>query len=204
MANRVPSPMEAPALWERLVLLGPNGRLTLPNVTVNVRGGGLQEDSREVKGQNGSSSTTTFLGYRDAEVEVVSEAYTKPEFERQRAALELYRNKRQGKPVVLDAVHPNLELHGIKQVYLFSIDSDDYSTDTGFVLKLSLKQWQSKTTVKTSALDGSGAGTGDGAGGPKSTADKAKNNSPSKGGQSSIAKGFAAGSQFANQLLGNK
>jgi hypothetical protein len=210
VANQIPNPFEAPELWEALKLVGSLGTVTLPNVTVNVRGGGLKEDSAPVAGQDGVERT--FLGYDDGDIEVESIADTKAEFNKLRAAVGLYRNRREGKPQVVTGIHPNLQLHGITNVYIVGLSSDDFDPDRGFILRLKLREWQSKTsrtTKGTSKVAGGTAGTGVGAGDTSrpsanrpntSTAQQAAQNPPSK--TAVGPNGWADGSRLARQLLG--
>ena len=204
---KIPSPWEAPEVWETLTLLGPQGRVAIPNVTVNVRGGGLEEDSAPIAGENGAERT--FLRYRDAEVEVEAVADSKAEFERILAVLNLYRNRRDKKPVILQAAHPNLQLHGVRYVYLFEVESPDFSRESGFVLRFKLREWQSRErrSGAVEKLDGpapgslAGSGSG-GAGGGKPSAQKAGENRPSTVGLWSVARGVADGSAVANRIVG--
>ncbi|MDX2122966.1 MAG: hypothetical protein SF070_18140 [Gemmatimonadota bacterium] len=211
MGNRIPSPFDSPALWESLKLVGPRGTVTVPNVTVNVRGGGLKEDSRPVPGQDGRE--VTFLGFGDAEIEVESVADTEAEFRKVQAGVELYGNRRDGgRPAVVTAIHPNIQLHGITGVYIFRVETPDYSPQTGFVTRFSLRQWQSKTTGTAGAskvqggagAGGSGANDGRQGNAPANPnaprAQQTAANPPSKTAAGAIgaayARGVAAGSAF--------
>lgn len=202
---RIPDPWRNPEIWETLVLLGPQGRVTIPNVTVNVRGGGLEEDHAPNPGNDGGERT--ILGYRDAEVEVEAVADTQAELDNLRAVLELYRNRRGQPPSVLQAAHPNLQLHGVRHVYLFEVESPDFSRDTGFVLRFKLREWQAserRNTEKTSKVGDpppGGAGTA-APGGNQTSAQKADQNRPSVAGLGRVEQGITDGSAAANRLLG--
>ncbi|WP_337869848.1 hypothetical protein [Meiothermus sp.] len=163
---KIPDPWQHPEIWETLILLGPQGRVTIPNATVDVRGGDPEEDYAPIPGEDGGERS--FLGYRDAEIEVEAVADTKAEFDNLWAALALYRDRRDQAPRVLQAAHPNLQLHGVRNVYIIGVESQDFSRDTGFVLRITLREWQAKDrrrTKKTSKVGdglapGSPAGTG--------------------------------------------
>lgn len=153
-------PFRSPSLWESLTLIGSKGRTVFPGkVSLSVRPGGLKEDEAPLKGQDGA--TRTFLGYQDAEATAEVQIWNAEQFNRLRKVLELYRNRRGSKPEVLQVVHPELALHGIRQMYLFALEVQPYSPVEGYRMTLNFREWQGETrnkTKKSSQIKGGGAG----------------------------------------------
>jgi hypothetical protein len=222
--NGIPNPFENPEAWETLVITdGHSFRLALPGiVTVDVRGVGLKEDTLDVPGQDGT--TRTFLGYTDAEADVLIDVWNADQFNRAIKAIDIFRPRRKAKPVAYTVLHPNLQAHNILYMYIFDIKAPDYTSENGYQVMLQMREWQEETKKRTSGASktkgagkgGAGTGKGSGAGNGANNANnagkgnqntsqqKAAANLPSKRPTSSIVKGFQAGSTAASGLLGGK
>jgi hypothetical protein len=145
------NPFDAPELEDQLVLFGPTGKATIPGVarvSVNTQ---IREDVAEVEGEDGAQVTT--LGYDPAEIKVEVQLWEASQYDKLKAILELYRPRRNHKPQPVDAVHPKLLLHGIRQVYLFKIQDEPYTSKEGYRLTLSLREWWSETKKKATATN---------------------------------------------------
>lgn len=148
-----PSPFDpdTQTLWDHLVLIGPSGRATTPGVATVEVDTGIAEDIQEVDGQDGT--TTTFLGYRPAEVTVNITVWTAEQYNKLRAIIELYRSARGVPPKPVDAIHPELEIHDIRQVYIFGVSSKATTAKTGYVLTLKMREWWPETKRVTKAAE---------------------------------------------------
>ncbi len=214
-AANIPSPIDAPAVWETLIITdGATVRNEVLGVAnVDVRGLGLKEQERDVPGKDGV--TRTFLGFKDAEASIKINAITTPEFQQLRQILERFRGKRGQVPVAYTFVHPNLQLHGITYMYIFDIAASDYDPDTGYTLELQCREWQSETKVSKSSGKIKGKKDKDDVEKgnpppsstnkpqkPQSNAQNARNDRPAQRNTSSLAKSFAVGSNAARGILG--
>lgn len=148
-AKVIPSPFEAPELWETLIITdGGTVRIeTSGIVDVDVRGLSLKEREANVPGRDGV--TRTFLGYQDAEASIKINAINKEEFANLRSILERFRNRKGFPPVAYSFIHPNLQLHGVDYMYIFNVIAPDYNPDTGYTLTLECREWQASYKTRT-------------------------------------------------------
>jgi hypothetical protein len=148
-AKTIPSPFEAPELWETLVIT--DGRTKYVSVTgvvdVDIVGRGLKEREATVPGRDGS--TYTFLGYRDAEADIRINVLDKSEFANLREVIEKFRNRKGQAPIGYEFIHPNLQLHDINYLYIFNVTAADYNPDTGYTLTLECREWQASYKTRT-------------------------------------------------------
>jgi hypothetical protein len=162
----IPSPFEAPELWETLIITnGGNMRVSvLGVVTVDVTGLALREDEKPIPNPTtgGKNTYRTFLGYEDAKASIKINVIDETEYYKLRSILELFRNRRtNAQPKRYVFIHPNLQLHGIKFMYIFAITAPDYDPDTGYTVTLECKEWQERTINRsyyTSAASGADGG----------------------------------------------
>ncbi|PZA07757.1 MULTISPECIES: hypothetical protein [unclassified Meiothermus] len=202
-----PNPFINPELWETLILVGPKGRVTVPGVVnVDVEPGAPEVDEVSVPGQEGVRALE--LGWRAGKATVRVEVIDAEEFSKLRAVLDLYR-RRKGDPIQpLNALHPNLSLHGLKDVYIASIRAPDYSRE-GYSLEIELREYfpeyaQARVNVGQIGTESSPSSSGDGTDprkpGAQPTAKQAQKNPPS----SYFEKQFQAGFNFAQQITGGR
>lgn len=210
MASKVPSPFEAPEVWETLKLISNQGKVIVPGIVkVDVIPGAPEIDTSTAPGQDGVEQQ--ILGWRPGSARVQVEVINSDEFYKLKAVLDIYRRKREDKILGLQAIHPNLNLYGLNHVYIESIEAPDYEIDIGYSVVINLKEYfpeyaslKYKTKVQTIKGTGSAGGTsgGDGQTGGQYSAKKAQKNAPSKKGKSALEKGFRDGSRLFNRLTG--
>lgn len=205
--SKVPNPFTNPELWETLVLVGPKGRVSVPGVAnVQVEPGAPEVDEVTVPGEEGAKALE--LGWRPGRARVSVEVIDAEEFEKLRAVLDLYR-RRKGDPIQpLTAVHPNLTLHGLQNVYIEAVRAQDFSRE-GYTLEIELREYfpeyaRAKVNVGQVGKGTSPNPAGDGSDprkpGAQPTAKAAKSNPPSN----YFAQQFAAGFDFARDVTGGR
>lgn len=202
-----PNPFINPELWETLVLVGPKGRVTVPGVVeVDVEPGAPEVDEVSVPGQEGVKALE--LGWRAGRATVRVEVIDAEGFSKLQAVLDLYR-RRKGDPIQpLNALHPNLSLHGLKNVYIAAIRAPDFSRE-GYTLEIELKEYfpeyaQARANVGRVGDGSSPSSSGDGKDprkpGAQPTSKQAQKNPPS----SYFEKQFQAGFGFAQRVTGGQ
>jgi hypothetical protein len=166
----IADPWKNPKAWESVSLRGRDQRgvvrnFVIPNCEVNVRAGGLKEGEANVGGEDGI--TRTFLGYKDAESTITATATNYKELAVLQAVLEAYRPKRlrAGQASgVLEAIHPKFTLHNIKYVYIFDVQTSDFTLEDGVVFTFELREWQpeeKRSTTSSSTRDNKGGANKD-------------------------------------------
>jgi hypothetical protein len=223
----VTDPWKNPKAWETVILNGAKGIFALPNCEVQVRAGGVKEGEADVAGKDGV--TRTFLGYKDAEATITATATNYKELANLQKALETYRSKRSrpGEDAIkLEVIHPKFTLHNVKYVYIFDVETSDFTLEDGVIFTFSVREWQpeekrqtrgsssrdGKNANKNAAAKTGGAGTGGSstANGnkpgtkPATKTQQAQQNKPAQQKPSAVARGFQAGSQTAAGLLGQR
>lgn len=142
-------PFDNPLLWDKLTLEGGAGRFTLPGIVKISYELGLIEDSAPVLNQNGKEAglQKTLLGYKPATFDVVIQVWTAAQFKELGRILEIFRPKNNNAPPkAILAIHPQIQLLGVKNVYITSVSGDGYSPKDGYFMRLKLEQWFAKTT----------------------------------------------------------
>jgi hypothetical protein len=226
MPNRVPNPFDAPEMWETLVLVGSRGRTTIPGVAdVSVRAGRPSIDQQEVPGSIGAVAYQ--IGWKLGGATCVIQTWNKADFDKLRALLEVYRRTPNAKVESIQALHPNLQMHNLTNVYLKSIEANDYNPDDGYVMTIELEEFtpdmrdqrtrqqferlRAAEQARQSGGSSKAAGASGGAGGapntsgsnsrqPASTAQRANQNRPSQ--TPSLVQGVIDGSNTARGALG--
>jgi hypothetical protein len=144
-------------LWDTMQLHSGKSIYTIPGVCLVSVATGINEDSVSVPGKDGV--TTTHLGYKAAEVNVDVQVWTAKQFEVLQKIVQLFRPKRGETPKALDAIHPQLEVYGIKQVYIFNVSAPSYNKSEGYKMTLQLREWwpETKTSKKTEKVKAAAA-----------------------------------------------
>jgi hypothetical protein len=150
-------PFNSPLLWDRLELHGSSGKVTVPGVASVDVTVAINEDTVDVPGQDGA--TTTVLGYKPAEITVNLQLWTPEQFKRFKNVITVYRPKRGQAPKAVDVVHPKLALYGIRQAYIFSINDPPYDPVNGYRVTLQMREWWPESKKKTRGTSAVAPGT---------------------------------------------
>lgn len=143
-------------LENRLTLIGTKRFVIAPRppadliaaVRLNLKPGGLREDSIDVPGQDGA--TRTVLGYADAEITAEIRIWDEAQLQNVKRLADIFRPRREQKtfqPVQI--VAPSAERWGIKSVYIFDVRESAWSPRDGLTLTLSMREWQPREKRKT-------------------------------------------------------
>jgi hypothetical protein len=136
-----------PAIWDTFTLISLEGPARIPGTVKVSVSTATDLDTAKIPGDNGVIDK--WRGYQAAEISLTINVITEEEYDKLIAILEIYRPKSGLAPVAVEVVHPQLELHGIKQVYFVSVDSGAYSPREGFTVTATLREFIPRPTVKT-------------------------------------------------------
>lgn len=140
------NPFDNPTVWDTFVLIGTKGKVVIPGTVKVSVATATDLDTAKIPGDNGVIDK--WRGYQPAEISLTINVINNTEYKKLDDILEMYRPKKGVTPVAVDAVHPQLELHGIKQVYFVKIDSGVYSPQEGFTITATLREFVPRPTVK--------------------------------------------------------
>lgn len=147
------SPFANPAAWDRLVLQGPGGKVTLTAPRITATG--------EVLEQTAPERGVSVLGYAPREVTIEATLWDEKQWPEVQRLMDLWRPAGARAPKPLTAVHPQLELMRLERVYLWRVELLPYNPRDGYQLRLVLREWwpqAQKSPAKGTALGGGAGG----------------------------------------------
>ncbi len=128
------SPIRNPEAWDRLVIQGPGGKVTLHAPRITARG--------RLRVDVAPDQVVTHLGYEPREVQVEARVWDAEQWPEIESLLELWRPAGDDpKPAACTAIHPQLELLGLERVYIWTVDLQPYDPREGYRLRLTLREW---------------------------------------------------------------
>ena len=152
------NPIENPDAWDRLVIQGPGGKVTLHAPRITARG--------RLRVETAPEQVVTHLGYEPREVQVEARVWDAEQWPEVKRLLDLWRPKGENpKPAACTAIHPQLELLKLEHVYIWSVELLPYDPREGYRLRLTLREWwpeKTRQAKKAEAIQGGGGLIGEG------------------------------------------
>lgn len=127
-----------PELYDSFIAISNFGRFQFPGVSeIDVKTG-INEDSEDLPGGDG---TITKLSYAPCQVTVTNRVWTQEQYDEQTRLISIFKTRKGQKPLELEVMHPKLERYDISRLYCFDVSEPTNMGMGENVVTFQFREW---------------------------------------------------------------